>query len=132
MHLTTLLLALCLPLSLAYTGDVIKYHPGKIGKNNACHLEYGDKDWVVAINEDMMNNTIGTNPTNNKRCGSAIKIWNPVLEKINTAFIIDICKQCGYMDLALSPILFKAVAPYAKGKHPISHGISWGGNAVGG
>lgn len=132
MHPSILLLAFSLPFSLAYTGDITRFNPSKVKWQGYCGTKYSDKDPVVAISEGMMNTTAGTIPDDNPRCGSSIKIWNPVFEQIFEAFIIDVCKGCGLTDLALSPSLFKKVAPYAKGRIPISHGISWGGDAVGG
>lgn len=128
MHPTLLFLSIFITLSVAYLGDIIEYKP-RSREASSCHLAAVDDAPVVAISVAMMNNQPHEDPVLNRRCESKIKIWNEVTYKAWEAYVIDTCESCGYMDLALSPGLFRKVAPYAKGR---THNIAWGGHTVGG
>lgn len=110
-------------------GDMFESHL-RTKSVNICHQPAHEHDPVVAISSEMMDLTKGTNPANNKRCGSLIKIWNPRTRKAFEAQIVDICDKCKLMDIAVYPSFFRKIAPYASEK--VAHEIAWGGEAVGG
>ena len=130
MHPFILFLALFIPSSLGYLGDIQQHHIRSQSKN-VCHWPAHDHDPVVGISKAMMNTSPNANPADNKRCGSFITIWNPQTHKSWQAVIVDICEKCDLMDLAVTERLFEKIAPYARGRE-VAHEIAWGGDAVGG
>ncbi|KAL9613180.1 MAG: hypothetical protein Q9167_002257 [Letrouitia subvulpina] len=99
------------------------YTPGL----GSCGYTSDPNDAVVALSVTMMRNP--PDPSQNRRCGTKIGIWNPGTRMHHWATVVDTCQGCKHFDIDVSEGLFKQVAPSGDGR---VHGINWGGSAVGG
>ncbi|CAG8523863.1 5482_t:CDS:2 [Ambispora gerdemannii] len=91
-----------------FSGEATYYNPGlgSCGKNSA------NTDMVVAINKPQWGNP--ANPNKNKICGKKIRVKGPIGSV--TAKLVDMCPECPYGNLDLSPSAFDKIAKRSAGR----------------
>ncbi|CAG8464958.1 2124_t:CDS:2, partial [Ambispora leptoticha] len=95
-----------------YSGDGTFYNPG-VG---ACGQTSGAGSFIAAINKPQWGNP--ANPNSNPICGKQATVTGP--KGSTTVTILDLCPECAFGSLDLSPAAFNAIADPNAGRVPIS------------
>ncbi|CAG8486873.1 1255_t:CDS:2 [Ambispora gerdemannii] len=103
----------------AFSGDGTFYNCGL----SACGGTYHDSDYIAALNKPQWGNPI--NPNNNPICGSVARVTGP--KGSVTVTIVDLCPECLFGSLDLSPAAFNQIADQSAGRVPISWEFTSGG-----
>ncbi|CAG8536717.1 10457_t:CDS:2 [Ambispora gerdemannii] len=95
-----------------FSGDGTYYNPGL----GACGQSSGSGSFIAAINRPQWGNP--ANPNSNPICGKQAKVTGP--KGSCTVTIVDLCPECAFGSLDLSPAAFNAIADPNAGRVPIS------------
>lgn len=96
-----------------FSGDATYYTPGL----GACGWESSSTDLIAALNADQFH-SFGSMSNGNPACGKSATITRN--GKTVTVKIVDLCPECAYGSLDLSPSAFDEIADEAEGRVEIT------------